>query len=127
MRSANFTVIVLVEKFIRFPSAFLKLAQIARGWEEEKSAFCDQWGSAAFPEYSQEPLHRQIEETRARLQRRFNGEMFLVYFQAYTTTFSRTVHLREQFKTAFSFPDVKGVVVGTRPDCGFRCRSGFME
>jgi radical SAM protein (TIGR01212 family) len=79
--------------------------------------FCDQWGSAAFPEYSQEPLRRQIEETRTRLQRRFNGEMFLVYFQAYTTTFSRTSHLREQFKTAFSFPDVKGVVVGTRPDC----------
>ena len=79
--------------------------------------FCDQWGSAAFPEYREEELKQQIEQTRARLQRRFNGDTYLVYFQAYTTTFSRASNLREQFKVALAFPDVKGVVIGTRPDC----------
>ena len=79
--------------------------------------FCDQWGSAAFPEYRMNPLHQQISQTIERLKRRFNGDMFLVYFQAYTNTFGRSQRLREQFATAFTFPEVRGVVVGTRPDC----------
>ncbi|MCB0361744.1 MAG: TIGR01212 family radical SAM protein [Bdellovibrionales bacterium] len=79
--------------------------------------FCDEWGSAAFPEYRHQTLAGQIEATRARLKRRFNSDNFLVYFQAYTTTFRRTMELRLQFAEALAFADVKGVVVGTRPDC----------
>ncbi|MCC7403404.1 MAG: TIGR01212 family radical SAM protein [Bdellovibrionales bacterium] len=79
--------------------------------------FCDEWGSAAFPEFRAEDLATQIEQTRARIQRRFNGAAYLVYFQAYTTTFAKSSRLREQFQVALSYSDVKGVVVGTRPDC----------
>lgn len=79
--------------------------------------FCDEWGSAAFPEFRAETLRTQIEETRSRILRRFRGDTFLVYFQSYTTTFAKASRLREQFQVALAFPDVKGVVVGTRPDC----------
>ncbi len=79
--------------------------------------FCDQWGSAAFPEYRLESLKDQIHQAKNRLQRRFHTQMFLVYFQAYTHTFGRSEHLREQLKTVWSFPEVKGIVIGTRPDC----------
>jgi radical SAM protein (TIGR01212 family) len=55
-----------------------------------------------------------VRET-VRLKRR--AEKFLIYFQAYTTTFSKVSKLREQFELALSYPDVVGLVVGTRPDC----------
>lgn len=79
--------------------------------------FCDQWGSAAYKQNLDKPLSQQIEEVREVLRRKRGAEKFLVYFQAYTTTFARVSKLREQFELALSFPDTLGIVVGTRPDC----------
>lgn len=79
--------------------------------------FCDAWGSAAYPDLQKEGLIKQIEESRARVLKRVNAGQFLVYFQAYTTTFSKVAELRKHFEVAASYPDVVGVVVGTRPDC----------
>lgn len=79
--------------------------------------FCDQWGSAAYKQNLEKPLSQQIESVREILKRKRGAEKFLVYFQAYTTTFSKVSKLREQFELALSYPDVVGIVVGTRPDC----------
>lgn len=79
--------------------------------------FCDVWGSAAYPEIREEPLAQQIETTRQTMIDFYKAEKFLVYFQAYTNTFTRVAKLRDQFQTAFQFSDVIGAVVGTRPDC----------
>ncbi len=79
--------------------------------------FCDQWGSAAYKQNLERPLREQIEEVREVLRRKRGAEKFLVYFQAYTTTFARVNQLREQFEVALSYPQVEGIVVGTRPDC----------
>jgi uncharacterized protein len=79
--------------------------------------FCDQWGSAAYAKNLEKPLAQQIEEVRAVIRDKRGAEKFLVYFQAYTTTFSRVAKLREQFELALSYDDVVGLVVGTRPDC----------
>ncbi|MBX3022859.1 MAG: TIGR01212 family radical SAM protein [Bdellovibrionales bacterium] len=79
--------------------------------------FCDQWGSAAYKQNLEKPLSQQIEEVREVLRRKRGADKFLVYFQAYTTTFARVSKLREQFELALSYPDVVGIVVGTRPDC----------
>ncbi len=86
--------------------------------------FCDQWGSAAYSENLQKPLTEQIESVREVMRTKRGAEKFLVYFQAYTTTFSRASRLREQFMTALSYPDVVGIVIGTRPDC---VSDGFLE
>jgi radical SAM protein (TIGR01212 family) len=86
--------------------------------------FCDQWGSAAYKQNLDKPLSAQIEEVREILRRKRGAEKFLVYFQAYTTTFARVSKLREQFELALSYPDVVGLVVGTRPDC---ISQSFME
>jgi len=80
-------------------------------------AFCDPWGSAAYEENTALPLRRQIETVRERLRKRYKAEKFLVYFQAFTTTFQRISQLRAQFEEALSGDDVVGIVVGTRPDC----------
>ncbi len=79
--------------------------------------FCDVWGSAAFPEFRELELQKQIEVTKSRIAKRFNAQKFLIYFQAYTNSFAKTSELRKQFEVASQFSDVLGFVVGTRPDC----------
>src|SRR3954464_13330938 len=61
--------------------------------------FCDQWGSAAYRDNLQKPLREQIETVRRTLIEKRGAEKFLVYFQAYTTTFTRTKSLRSQIET----------------------------
>lgn len=79
--------------------------------------FCDQWGSAARIPKQNEELKTQIERIHAIIAKKYKPEHFLVYFQAYTNTFLKLKSLEENFKTALSFPYVKGFVLGTRPDC----------
>ena len=79
--------------------------------------FCAVWGSAARSESFSLGLREQIEKFKPTIGNRFKSENFLVYFQAYTNTFTKIDSLRINFETALSFPFVKGLVVGTRPDC----------
>lgn len=79
--------------------------------------FCDVWGSAARAEIMVLPLQEQIEKVHGILFKKFKPEHFLVYFQAYTNTFTKVTALRANFETALSYDYVRGLVVGTRPDC----------
>ncbi len=83
----------------------------------ETCVFCDVWGSAAKSESFSLSLHDQIQKYHQSIQKKYKAEQFLVYFQAYTNTFTKVSQLRENFNQALSFPFVKGIVVGTRPDC----------
>lgn len=83
----------------------------------ETCLFCDAWGSAAREEAFELPLLEQMERYKSYVQRKFKAEQFLVYFQAYTNTFTKLKNLRENFDVALGFPGVRGFVVGTRPDC----------
>ncbi|MEZ5001358.1 MAG: TIGR01212 family radical SAM protein [Bacteroidales bacterium] len=42
---------------------------------------------------------------------------YLAYFQAYSNTYSSLDHLKEIYEEALSYPEIKGLVIGTRPDC----------
>lgn len=42
---------------------------------------------------------------------------YLVYFQPYTNTYAPVEKLREAFRAGLSFPQVVGIIIGTRPDC----------
>lgn len=79
--------------------------------------FCDEWGSAAYPETAGLALAEQVRRNGAILRSRYRAERLLVYFQAYTTTFSRVSQLERWLNEALAQPDVAGVVLGTRPDC----------
>jgi len=80
-------------------------------------SFCDVWGSAAREESFQMSLREQIEKYQKTIGEEYNSKKFLIYFQAYTNTFTKVSALRENFDTALSYPFVKGFVLGTRPDC----------
>lgn len=42
---------------------------------------------------------------------------FLAYFQAYSNTYDSIERLNELYTEALSYPNVTGLVIGTRPDC----------
>lgn len=79
--------------------------------------FCDEWGSAAYAESRGQPLESQIAGLRGRLGARYASQSFLIYFQAYTSSFLAVKRLREHFETALQNEAVVGVIIGTRPDC----------
>ncbi len=79
--------------------------------------FCDEHGSFAYAETQKETLRNQIELHRSKVASRFNAAKFLIYFQAYTTTFTALNRLKDGFEVALSYPETVGLVVGTRPDC----------
>lgn len=45
------------------------------------------------------------------------AKKFLVYFQAYSNTYAPLDQLKKLYTEALSFPEVSGLVIGTRPDC----------
>jgi radical SAM protein (TIGR01212 family) len=45
------------------------------------------------------------------------AKQFLVYFQPFSNTYATLDILKERYEEALSFPDVAGLVIGTRPDC----------
>lgn len=82
---------------------------------------CTYCNNIAFsPSYclSEKPVIKQIEEgikfhkTRYR---RSGG--YLAYFQSYTNTYAGIRFLKEIYEQALSVPEIKGLVIGTRPDC----------
>ncbi len=79
--------------------------------------FCDEWGSAAYNETQKDPLETQIEIHREKLANKHRANSYLVYFQAYTNTFAKLEYIRQSFEKALKYDFVKGIVVGTRPDC----------
>ena len=42
---------------------------------------------------------------------------YLAYFQAFSNTYADLEHLQKLYEEALSVPEVRGIVVGTRPDC----------
>lgn len=80
--------------------------------------YCD--NKAFNPSYCNpaESLHEQIRkgiEFHAARYRR--ARKFLVYFQPYSNSYAPLTLLKEKYEEALSFPDVIGLVIGTRPDC----------
>lgn len=79
--------------------------------------FCDEWGSAAYPELRSLDLKTQIHTKKRTLGWRYACKKFLIYFQAYTSSFISVRRLREHFEAALQIPEVAGLILGTRPDC----------
>ncbi len=106
------------EKVFKIPVSVVDDCPNRRGLKGMQTCvFCDVWGSAANSESLQMGLREQIEKYRLAIGKKYNSKSFLIYFQAYTNTFTKLDALKINFATALSYPDVKGIVVGTRPDC----------
>ena len=71
------------------------------------------------PEYCNrsKTISQQIKEGIAFFHHKYQSQLYLVYFQSYTNTYDAIDNLKVIYKEALSFPNVVGIVVGTRPDC----------
>lgn len=106
------------EKVYKIPVTTAETCPNRQGLRGMKTCnFCDVYGSAAYPELQVMGLEEQILNAKSRILKRVNTNKFLVYFQAYTTTYERVGKLREQLEIASRQEDVVGFVIGTRPDC----------
>ena len=63
------------------------------------------------------PVKEQIAAGIERLYKYRKIKKFLVYFQAYTNTYAPIEKLRRLYFEAIDFPEVAGIIIGTRPDC----------
>ncbi|WP_291515709.1 TIGR01212 family radical SAM protein [Bdellovibrio sp. ArHS] len=106
------------EKVYKVPVSVVDDCPNRRGLKGMQTCvFCDVWGSAANAESLSMELRQQIETYQSKIGARYNAKAFLIYFQAYTNTFTKVSALRHNFDVALSYPWVKGFTVGTRPDC----------
>ncbi|MDE5695403.1 MAG: TIGR01212 family radical SAM protein, partial [Alistipes sp.] len=87
---------------------------IARGG----CTFCN--NGAFTPSYCtpSKSIRQQIEEGIEFHRRRYREALrYLVYFQSFSNTYAPLDRLRELYGEALAYPQVAGIVVGTRPDC----------
>lgn len=106
------------EKVFKIPVSLAEDCPNRAGLKGMKTCiFCDEWGSFAFPKSQNQDLNWQIQNHKQKIAERFNSKKFIVYFQAYTTTFTQFKKIKESFEAASADPDIVGLVVGTRPDC----------
>ncbi len=79
--------------------------------------FCSAGGSGDFAQPMGKSVTEQIEEGKKQVEKKFNGNSYIAYFQAYSNTYAGIDYLREIFTQAISHPQVEILSIATRPDC----------
>ena len=62
-------------------------------------------------------ISEQLQEGIQFFAHKYPDMKYLAYFQAYTNTYASLDILKQKYEEALSFPEVVGLVIGTRPDC----------
>ncbi len=79
--------------------------------------FCSAGGSGDFAASRALPVEEQIEEAKARVKGKFNGEGYIAYFQAYTNTYAPVEKLESIYLPVIRREDIRAISIATRPDC----------
>lgn len=66
---------------------------------------------------SEKSVTVQIEEGKRFFAHKYPDMQFLAYFQAYTNTYGELEQIKRLYEEALSVDGVKGLIIGTRPDC----------
>lgn len=71
------------------------------------------------PDYckTEKSISDQLEEGIRFFAKKYPKMQYLAYFQAYTNTYGELEHLKTLYEEALQVEGVKGLVIGTRPDC----------
>ncbi|MBX3421712.1 MAG: TIGR01212 family radical SAM protein [Pirellulaceae bacterium] len=79
--------------------------------------FCDNRAFSPSRRVHRDAITAQIQRGIEGLQRRYQTERFLAYFQPATNTYGPLDKLRSLWEIALEDPRIVGLVIGTRPDC----------
>ena len=84
------------------------------------------WGGCTYcnnqtfsPQYAanEKSVTQQLEEGIRFFSHKYPQMKYIAYFQAYTNTYDETENLLKKYNEALNYPDVVGLIIGTRPDC----------
>ncbi|WP_211227814.1 TIGR01212 family radical SAM protein [Spirochaeta cellobiosiphila] len=84
---------------------------------KEGCSYCDAYGARAPYLTGAHSLTDQIRQSLGFLRQRYGAEIFLLYFQAYTSTWAPLDRLKALYDSALSEADFRELIVSTRPDC----------
>ncbi|MGE0560551.1 MAG: TIGR01212 family radical SAM protein [Flavobacteriales bacterium] len=62
-------------------------------------------------------ISSQLAEGISFFSKKYKTQKYLAYFQAYTNTYANVSLVKELYLEAINYPNVIGLVIGTRPDC----------
>lgn len=81
--------------------------------------YCDEHGSRAvyLEGYPETKLKEQVSRGVSFLTKRYGAGIFLLYFQAFSSTFAPPERLKEIYDTCLGAGDFRELIVSTRPDC----------
>ncbi len=79
--------------------------------------YCNNRSFSPFYCDARKTISQQISDGKAFFGRKYHDMRYLVYFQAYSNTYSDLDTLCGKYEEALSEDDVVGIIIGTRPDC----------
>ena len=79
--------------------------------------FCSEGGSGDFASAPSLSIFEQLRAGKELVSRKYHGNGYIAYFQAFTNTYAPITHLRKIFTEAIADPEVKILSIATRPDC----------
>lgn len=81
-------------------------------------SFCDVYGvRSAYLGEAPNTMEEQIEKSIAPLKKRYGAYKYILYFQAYSSTWASTAKLKEIYDKGLELGNFVELVVSTRPDC----------
>lgn len=81
-------------------------------------SFCNNEGFSPSYLRTQRDIWQQIDTGVEFIRRRYPLTIgFLAYFQSYSNTYGELAGLKKIYSRALAHPDIRGLVIGTRPDC----------
>ncbi len=79
--------------------------------------YCNANGSGTGAHRRGMSITQQIENSKARIARRYKTNKLMAYFQSFTNTYAPVERLKVLYDEALAVENVVGLAVGTRPDC----------
>jgi len=83
----------------------------------EGCVFCSEDGSASPTTADFSSITEQMLNAKNTFRRSEKDTKYIAYFQAYTNTYGSPAGLKKIYDEAVKFPDITGLMIGTRPDC----------
>jgi radical SAM protein (TIGR01212 family) len=78
--------------------------------------YCDNRSFSPNRRLPRTTIRQQVRRGVAILQKRYQADRFLAYFQAATNTYAPLAKLRRHYDEALDHPQIIGLAIGTRPD-----------
>ncbi|MDW7669403.1 MAG: TIGR01212 family radical SAM protein [Bacillota bacterium] len=84
---------------------------------EKGCLFCSEEGSGEFAGDSRNTISRQMDQQKKLLKKKWDTELVIPYFQAFTSTYDSISKLKIKYDEALRYSGAVGLAVATRPDC----------